>query len=231
MKIRFLGSGGAFDYRYYNSSAILVWKGRHILIDCGNRIYSRLCELGLAGLPDAVVITHLHDDHVGSLSSLLAHRIYVEKNSRPLCIYYPDLAFLELLHDFLSFSLRPIDKYATFLPLDELSGVQSIDSSGRHVSWMPSHAYLFQEGKEVCAYSGDIGDEDFIFKELMTRGFGEATVFHELSFDPLAAGHSYYKKVQKHLGNFSIYGYHCNPVNKPPDCRIPLVAETPRLCY
>jgi len=231
MKIRFLGSGGAFDYRYYNSSAILEWKGWHILIDCGNRIYSRLCELGLAGLPDAVVITHLHDDHAGSLSSLLAHRIYMEKNRRPLCIYYPDRAFLGLLRDFLSFSLRPIDKYATFLPLDKLSGAQAIDSSGRHVSWMPGRAYLFQEGQEVLAYSGDLADENFLFGKLKEKGLEGATVFHEITFDPEAKSHSYYKEVQKHLQNFRIYGYHCDPRDKAPDCRIPLVAETPGLCY
>jgi hypothetical protein len=231
MKIRFLGSGGAFDFQYYNSSAILEWKGEQLLIDCGNRIYSRLCELGLAGLPDSVVITHLHDDHAGSLASLLAHRIYVEKSKRPLRIYYPDKFFLRLLRDFLSFSIRPIDRYATFLPLGELSGAQSIDTSGRHVSWMPSRAYLFQEGKDVLAYSGDLGDENFLFEKLKEKGMEGARVFHEITFDPEAKSHSYYKEVQNHLEDFRIYGYHCDPRDKSSDCRIPLVAETSGLCY
>ena len=231
MKIRFLGSGGAFDFQYYNSSAILEWKGEQLLIDCGNRIYSRLCELGLAGLPDSVVITHLHDDHAGSLASLLAHRIYVEKSKRPLRIYYSDEFFLRLLRDFLSFSIRPIDRYATFLPLGELSGAQSIDTSGRHVSWMPSRAYLFQEGKDVLAYSGDLGDENFLFEKLKEKGMEGARVFHEITFDPEAKSHSYYKEVQNHLEDFRIYGYHCDPRDKSSDCRIPLVAETSGLCY
>ena len=74
MELKFLGTGGAFDWECGNSSALVSFKGETILIDCGCVVYQQLCRLNLIDKIDAILITHFHDDHVGSLSSILAHR-------------------------------------------------------------------------------------------------------------------------------------------------------------
>lgn len=229
MKIRFIGSGGAFDYHYYNSSAIIHRQGQHYLIDCGNQIYARLCELKKASQIDHILITHTHDDHVGSLASLFLHQKHVARHTNRIKLYYPSESFKDTLVDYLSFAFRPVEDFVELLPLDALDFVHAIDTKGMHVPWMQTWGYVFEDGNETIAYSGDLGNETIVFDSLREKGKLGATVFHEITFWPEIDNHAYYKKLEAQLDDFTIYGYHCNPDDKPRDCKIPLVAETPSL--
>ena len=81
MKLNFLGTDAGFGKK--NTSAWLVSKdNRLILIDCGNTVFSELLESGLldkdwAGVD--VIVTHLHLDHVGSLSQLGLYMYFNKK--------------------------------------------------------------------------------------------------------------------------------------------------------
>lgn len=83
MKVTFLGTGVAVPYENRAQSSILVeYDGKKILIDCGIGSYHRLEQLGveLAEL-DAICITHHHLDHNGDLLNILKARWLLECNA------------------------------------------------------------------------------------------------------------------------------------------------------
>lgn len=88
MKLTFLGTGWAFtDFRInYQNNVIVDTDDGPVLIDCGATAVQSLRELGLQMWDiAAVVITHLHGDHVAGLDGLLWERFYLTevKGSMP----------------------------------------------------------------------------------------------------------------------------------------------------
>lgn len=79
-RLRFLGRGSAFNPKEGNTSAYYIENKHLILLDCGETVYSDIVKVDL--LKDIekvdIFITHLHSDHVGSLSSLIYYLYYVK---------------------------------------------------------------------------------------------------------------------------------------------------------
>ena len=74
MEIKFLGTGGAFDWQYGTSAATVQTKEHLFLIDCGPSAFPQLMKHELIDKFDYLVLTHLHGDHVGSLFQVLCQR-------------------------------------------------------------------------------------------------------------------------------------------------------------
>jgi len=74
-----IGTGGAFDTDKVNSSFYVKFKNDKILVDCGYNVFPYIKENMPEVLEElnAVFITHLDDDHIGSLKSLLFYRYYI----------------------------------------------------------------------------------------------------------------------------------------------------------
>lgn len=68
LTIQMLGTGSAFAKHYYNNNALLDSGEGKLLIDCGTTASLALHQMGVP-LPDigAILITHIHADHVGGL--------------------------------------------------------------------------------------------------------------------------------------------------------------------
>ncbi len=86
MKLHFLGTGaGNFrGSRRQPGSALL----ENLLLDCGAGTTGRLHDLGRFDQVDAVLISHLHSDHIAGLFDLLLHTLIVGRE-RPLTIISP----------------------------------------------------------------------------------------------------------------------------------------------
>jgi glyoxylase-like metal-dependent hydrolase (beta-lactamase superfamily II) len=230
MEIRFLGTGGAFDYAYGNSAAWLTLGGRRLLIDCGNTVYGCLRQAHLADLIDHLMITHCHDDHVGSLCSTILHHKYFLQPSRKAHLLVPSWSFRDELYEFLRHGLIHPERYVSFSLIEELPGVRAIDTYGLHVTGMQSYGFVFEDEQEVVMYSGDLGDPEIIFHHAKPYlGQKPIRIFHELCFDRTDGIHTYYQDLIPKLATYPIWGYHADPSQNPVDNSIPLVAHQPSL--
>ena len=230
MKIKFVGTGGAFDYLYGNSSAVIDFQQRKILLDCGHSVYPRLRALDAVDSLDGVLVTHLHDDHVGSLSTLLFHR-YFMPGSKRLTLYYPEEKFRQQVYSFLSISMQQPEIYVDFQPLQTLPGVDFIDTYGRHVANMQTYAYVFSDSTNVMVYSGDLGDPHLVAEQIQLKKLHPSYVFHDICFLPNISAHAYYKDLERYLVNFPLLGYHCDASQNPADNKIPLVYNHPEFLF
>lgn len=225
MNIKFVSTGGAFDYDMGNSSALVWIKNKVILIDCGYSIYKTLREKNFAQSIDMVLVTHLHDDHMGSLSTLLFDNSIL--HGKRLTVICPTGKFREQLIDMLSYPMIDPEKHCDFVSINQFSYLDYVDTFGRHVPRMPSFAFLFKEGDDRLVYSGDIRDADFLFDQVAMKGFGGARVFCDVSFNEHNLAHVYYKDLEKYAEQYELFGYHCHPKDNPSDNSIPLVIDRP----
>jgi ribonuclease BN (tRNA processing enzyme) len=83
LSLFFLGVGGAFSKRHYQTNLLVVKGDDHLMIDCGTKTPQAFFELGL---PIANVknyfLTHSHADHVGGLEEVMLIARY-GTNTRP----------------------------------------------------------------------------------------------------------------------------------------------------
>lgn len=228
--IRFVGTGGAFDVELGNSAAIVSMAEANYLVDCGHSVFPRLVQLGLVSKIDGILITHLHDDHVGSLSSLVLYHSLVLQKGR-MKIYVPSADFQASLSALLSHSLGDPSLRIDFRPISEIEGVGFVDTFGKHVEWMQTYAYYFSDGKSSIVYSGDNGDVDFLMEKITQLGLPEPTVFHEVFFHFEIAAHAYYRHVMRWTDRYRVFGYHCDPQYAPADNTLPLVANHPEYLF
>ncbi|MCJ8011320.1 MBL fold metallo-hydrolase [Paenibacillus sp. KQZ6P-2] len=71
LKLQMIGTGSAFARKYFNNNALLQDGDFTLLIDCGVTAPLALHQLDKSFADvDAVLITHIHADHVGGLEEL-----------------------------------------------------------------------------------------------------------------------------------------------------------------
>ena len=225
MQIKFLGTGGAFDVDYLNSAAKLHFRGKHILIDCGFTVFTTLVHKNLIARVDHIMLTHLHNDHCGSLATLLLYKSIIEKRPRPV-ILYPSEQFRQQLYTILEIQLKDPDKYAEFVPVEQFTGITAIDTFGQHSEDFQTYAYVFEDEYRI-AYSGDLGKPEALFERLDKMPPLRTQVFHDITFNAENTGHTFYKKLLPYLTNYEVFGYHCDPTQNPLDNPVRLVFYEP----
>ncbi|TBL78232.1 MBL fold metallo-hydrolase [Paenibacillus thalictri] len=78
LQIQMLGTGSAFAKKFYNNNALVYCNGYTLLIDCGFTAPRSLYELKIPlNQIDAILITHIHADHVGGLEEMAFQLKYV----------------------------------------------------------------------------------------------------------------------------------------------------------
>ncbi|MNI10551.1 ribonuclease Z [compost metagenome] len=84
LRLQMLGTGGAFAKKYYNNNGLLYADDFTLLIDCGITAPISLHQLGISLTEiDAILITHIHGDHVGGLEEF-AFRMKYEFGRKPI---------------------------------------------------------------------------------------------------------------------------------------------------
>tara|TARA_A200000113_G_scaffold885_1_gene940 strand:- start:1753 stop:2580 length:828 start_codon:yes stop_codon:yes gene_type:complete len=83
MKLTLLGTGcPSIDYKRCGSSNLVSSKKTKILVDCGSGVTQRLNQSGNSSADiDALLLTHLHTDHVVDLYQLIISSWHSDRNS------------------------------------------------------------------------------------------------------------------------------------------------------
>lgn len=164
MELKFLGRGSAFNTKEGNTSAYYKQGDMMLLIDCGESVFKTIKENNvLDGVKDLnILITHLHSDHAGSLSSLIMYCYYclgIKPN-----VYFPNMG----ADDFIEFTgakknilwnkLNVVDfenKYGIFIKLIKVNHVNELKSYGYEIRDNNDNIKIF--------YSGDNDSTDINF--------------------------------------------------------------------
>ena len=114
--LKFLGIGSGFESALGNTSAFFTDSDNNLyLIDCGFDVFTKLKNFRLLEEFNniTVFLTHLHDDHVGSLGSLIFY-CYFNLNKK-ITVRFPssDLAMLLKVQGALRFVNFMITKHGT----------------------------------------------------------------------------------------------------------------------
>ncbi|RCX23011.1 ribonuclease BN (tRNA processing enzyme) [Fontibacillus phaseoli] len=77
LRLQMLGTGGAFAKKYFNNNGFVYADDFSLLIDCGITAPLSLHQMGKPlDEIDAILITHIHGDHVGGLEELVFRMKY-----------------------------------------------------------------------------------------------------------------------------------------------------------
>jgi len=182
---------GGLNRRTRPSALLRGYNGETLLIDCGPDLHAQLARLGGPFVPDAVVITHAHNDHLLGLGDLLDYVRYAGGRMR---IYAPEAA-LPGIQDRFAYAFG---SEAPVVPLP--AGGLDVCSYRLRAFEVPhgangtSHALRFDSPHHRWVYMTDsIG----VSQELAARWLGE--------LDLLVLGTSFLDESDVEQGGRSVY--------------------------
>lgn len=170
MLLKFIGRGSAFNTKEGNTSSFIKKNNTLYLFDCGEDVYKQIKELDLlSGITTVnIFITHLHSDHMGSLSSLIFD-IFYSYNFKPNI--YSSCENLEEVLKLLShngeynfYKLIPNEK----TNVDYSFSITSIPVP--HKVEIDSYSFLFEVLGNVIFYSGDTNEVNKEMFDLYKKG-------------------------------------------------------------
>lgn len=171
-KLKFLGRGSGYNVREGNTSAYIIKNNILLLIDCGEGVFKRIIESNLTENVKEIhiLITHMHGDHVGSLSSFVGFCLW--KYNICCNLYFPEKdnlkQFLELTGMLEGESFKIND--GLNIRINKL-GVEFSATLTKHNKRINTYSYMlrFDEGNYIF-YSSDTYETNFDMIPFLKQG-------------------------------------------------------------
>ncbi len=156
----------------FGPATLIRSEGATILVDAGRGVMQRLSQIGVPTAElDAILITHLHSDHLVGLPDLLLTGWVVERRTRPLQVYGPPGTrdMLEKLEAAFSFDIdirsaeAGLDRKGASVSVTEIETGFSLDLGNLvvtafdvdHSPVRPALGFRFDAGELSVGLSGD----------------------------------------------------------------------------
>lgn len=149
MKLNILGKFGTYPPVGGGLSSYLVRGGNaNILLDFGSGAISRVQSYIPLNKIDAIVLSHLHNDHI---SDLLPFSYFIQKTNEPLDLYLPfcDCPQFDFISSLEAFNIL------------DINSIQSVMIKDLELTFSPmthsiaSYAVRVRENEKSLVYSGD----------------------------------------------------------------------------
>lgn len=177
VQLRMIGTGNAFAKRFFNNNAIVEVDGFRLLIDCGITAPYALHRIGMKWNElDAVLITHIHGDHVGGLEEYAFQMRFIY-GAKPV-LYVPEAIADPLWEKTLRGAMEQdgldtLDAYFDVRPLREREPARLSDHltielfPTKHIPGKPSYAVLINES---VFFSSDTTFQPELLQALVDSG-------------------------------------------------------------
>jgi ribonuclease BN (tRNA processing enzyme) len=191
-----LGTGSAFAKVFNNNNAMLSVNGQNLLIDCGITAPRALYELKYTFNDiDAILITHIHADHVGGLEELAFQMKFIY--GRKPVLYLADTLVKPLWENTLRGGLQQneaetLEDFFEVHPLSEgavhelLPGIRVQLIPTLHIPNKPNYSLLFND---FFFYSGDTTFNPELLTSLV-EDKGVSVIYHDCQLSPPGIVHT-----------------------------------------
>lgn len=181
-ELKFLGRGAGYNLKEGNTSAYIIKNETLLLIDCGETVFKSILEKNLIdGVRNIhILITHMHSDHIGSLSGFIGYCFWKYKIVTKVYFHEPEkiLSFL---------TLTGLTEKESFIV--NTSSNQNIDSLKlnftslltKHSKTLNTYSYTlkFEKGNDIF-YSGDTYETNFDAVSFLKEG---NLIYHDTCLD------------------------------------------------
>ena len=142
--LKFLGSDSGFGIN--NNSAYIEEKGKLTIIDCGFTVFTQIKKkFDLNKYKEInVIITHLHNDHAGSLSQLILYSYFIFNKKVNV------ISMCSKIKEYLDITGTPEDAYTLYNKFENVEFIRT-----EHTRYLDSYGFkLCVNGKKIV-YTGD----------------------------------------------------------------------------
>jgi len=193
MKLYTLGtSHGAAEIGRMCSGNLLEVNGAYYLFDCGGSVEGKMTNMELPiSKIRAVFITHMHEDHVGSLSAIAKRFLAYMNKEKSVGLYLPEqngiVAFqnwMRALHlepdeSIVSFSLVQAGK----IYRDDNITVTAIPTAHVVCGKFPSFAYVIATQNKKFLYTGDLAFDFHDYPDILLKEEFDAVLCELVHFN------------------------------------------------
>lgn len=140
--LTFLGGDSGFGEN--NTSAYYIMDNKLILIDCGFAIFSKVKNMLQDFDEIDVIITHLHNDHAGTLSQLIMYVYFILGKTVNV------ISKCERIYDYLDITGTPKESYNIYNSTEYVELIKT-----EHVKELDSYGMNLKINNKNIIYTGD----------------------------------------------------------------------------